>query len=261
MGENTAIQWTNRTYNPWQGCTKVSPGCAHCYMFSEKTRYGQDPATVVRSKDPTFYAPLKWKDPALVFTCSWSDFFHVDADPWRAEAWGIIRQTPHLTYQILTKRPERIAACLPADWGTGWPNVWLGTSVENQRWATRIDALLAVPAAVRFLSCEPLLGPLDLTPWLWEEAGPAWVGRNVAEPGLDWIIIGGESGHKARPMMLGWARDLVRQCRAAGVAVFVKQLGEVLARAWDCKDRKGGVMEEWPLDIQVREFPQARVPA
>ena len=164
MGDKTAISWTEKTWNPWQGCTKVSPGCAHCYMFRDKRKYGQNPEVVVRSKDPTFYAPLKWKEPALVFTCSWSDFFHADADNWREEAWEIIRKTPHLTYQILTKRPERILEHLPSDWGAfGYPNVWLGTSVENQRWAkVRIPLLLQVPAVIRFLSCEPLLGPLDL---------------------------------------------------------------------------------------------------
>lgn len=261
MGDLTGIQWTQKTWNPWQGCTKVSPGCAHCYMYRDKTRYGQDPATVIRSAPATFYAPCKWKDPALVFTCSWSDWFHETADPWRLEAWAIIRQTPHLTYQILTKRPERIADCLPTDWGDGYPNVWLGTSVENQRWTTRIDTLLSVPARVRFLSCEPLLGPIDLDPWLWEEAGPGWAGSNPADPGLDWVIVGGESGPQARRMDADWARSLVDHCREAGVAVFVKQLGERLAREWGCQDRHGGNPAEWQPELRVREFPAVTVAA
>lgn len=211
MGDTTGIEWTNKTWNPWHGCTKVSPGCAHCYMFRDKTRYGQDPALVKRSAPGTFRSPLRWKEPALVFTCSWSDFFHEAADAWRADAWEIIRQTPHLTYQVLTKRPERIAAHLPADWGDGWPNVWLGTSVESARWTHRIQQLAEVPARVRFLSCEPLLGPVSIASDLL--------------PAIHWVIVGGESGPKARPMQLEWARALREQCRYAGISFFLKQLG------------------------------------
>jgi protein gp37 len=164
MGEKSAIEWTQNTWNPWQGCRKVSPGCKFCYMYRDKIRYGQDPTIVVRSSPATFNAPLKWKEPALVFTCSWSDWFVEEADSWRDEAWDIIRRTPHLTYQVLTKRPERIANHLPADWGDGYPNVWLGTSVESQKYGMeRIPLLQKIPAAVRFLSCEPLLGPVNLS--------------------------------------------------------------------------------------------------
>ncbi len=140
MGEITGIGWTDATWNPWYGCSKVSPGCAHCYMFRDMKRYGSDPEVVTRSKTK-FDEPRKWKTPRRVFTCSWSDWFHEGADAWRAEAWAIVRDTPHLTYQILTKRPERIADHLPPDWGEGYPNVWLGTSVENQRFAFRADIL------------------------------------------------------------------------------------------------------------------------
>jgi protein gp37 len=206
MGEKTEIAWTEKTYNPWQGCTKMSPGCAHCYMFRDKRRYGQDPLVVVRSKDPTFYAPLRWREPALVFTCSWSDFFHAAADEWRDDAWDVIRRTPHLTYQILTKRQDRILQCLPPDWGpVGWPNVWLGVSVENQHFADiRIPALLQVPARVRFLSCEPLLGPVDLfaatslpgdDDYIWDEVN-GWDDREPemhvpeCEAEHDWINFG-----------------------------------------------------------------------
>lgn len=213
MGRETAIAWTNRTWNPWHGCTKVSPGCAHCYMFRDKARYGQDPEVVQRSKT-TFRDPLKWKESALVFTCSWSDFFHEAADDWRADAWAIVRATPHLTYQVLTKRPERIAAHLPSDWGDGYHNVWLGTSIENQRWVARLDALLDVPAVVHFLSCEPLLGPVDL-----------WLRNRVPLECPDWVIVGGESGADARPMELDWARRIRDECADHGVAFFLKQLG------------------------------------
>lgn len=127
MGDKTAIQWTDHTWNPWQGCTKVTAGCDHCYMFRDMRRYGKNPEAVVRSSDATFYAPLrqpKKYTPGKVFTCSWSDWFHPAADAWRDEAWAVIRQTPRLTYQILTKRPNRIAGHLPTDWGDGYPNVW-----------------------------------------------------------------------------------------------------------------------------------------
>lgn len=245
MGDKTGIAWTQATWNPFQGCTKVSPGCANCYMYTEKRKYGQDPEQVVRSKPPTFNRPLSWKEPRMVFTCSWSDFFHEVADPWRDEAWDIIRRTPHLTYQVLTKRPERILEHLPADWGEGWANVWLGTSVENQRWAnTRIPLLVNVPATVRFLSCEPLLGPVDLATVrgyplalyrlvqtvrdLVIPAGLSYSrlgerARIAREPGVHWVIVGGESGPGYREMDLDWARTLRDECLQAGVAFFYKQ--------------------------------------
>lgn len=284
MGERTRITWTRggHTYNPWQGCHKVSPGCRDCYMYSEKIRYGQEPNVVVRSKPPTFNAPLKWTEPAFVFTCSWSDWFIAEADAWRDEAWDIIRRTPHLTYQILTKRPERIAAHLPADWGRGWPNVWLGVSAENQATADeRIPVLLTVPAALRFVSAEPLLEPLDLTPYFRKLAtgGPGWkltagLALEIADRVPEWIIVGGESGTRARPFDIGWARDLIRQCSEVRVPVFVKQLGafptavlrhDALGACWRTErdgslrmilqDRKGADPAEWPEDLRVQEWP------
>jgi len=129
-------------------------------MFRDQRRWGLDPEIVVRNKT-TFNDPLKWKDPALVFTCSWSDWFIQDADVWRDEAWRMIRATPHLTYQILTKRPKLIPERLPADWGDGYPNVWLGVSVESRDWVGRLDDLARIPATVRFVSYEPALGPLE----------------------------------------------------------------------------------------------------
>lgn len=223
MGTQTNISWTDATYNPWHGCAKISPGCAKCYMFTAKVRYGQDPTQVIRTKPPTLSAPLKWQqkmaghtysgkhhgETLLVFTCSWSDFFIEDADAWREDVWQIIRQTPNLTYQILTKRPERIAAHLPPDWGIGYPNVWLGVSVENQRWLSRLAVLRQVPATIRFASFEPLLQDMgDMTPWL---------------PGLDWAIVGGESGAGYRPMAVEWLYNVVSQCQTAGIATWVKQ--------------------------------------
>jgi protein gp37 len=240
MGETTNISWTGHTWNPWQGCTKVSPGCAHCYMYRDKKKYGQDPTTVVRSKPPTFNKPLGWKEPALVFTCSWSDWFHEDADAWRDEAWAIVKATPHLTYQILTKRPERILEHLPADWGEGYANVWLGTSVENQHFADiRIPLLLRVPAVVRFLSCEPLLGPIDLyLDYLDRDPNDEHVfwWHNPKQPhpcdyacsgfettGLHWVIVGGESGPGFRVMDHEWARSIRDQCIEENIPYFFKQ--------------------------------------
>ncbi len=214
MGKNTPIAWADHSWNPWQGCHPVSEGCARCYMYREKRRYGQDPAVVVRSTDATFRKPLHWHEHARVFTCSWSDFFIEEADPWRDEAWDIIRQTPHLTYLILTKRVENVPSRLPADWP--WENVWLGVTAENQARADeRIPLLLRTPAAVRFVSCEPLLGPINLCPSWYD-----WYN------GPHWIIAGGESGPGARPMHPDWARSLRDQCETRDVPFFMKQWGE-----------------------------------
>lgn len=224
MGERSSIEWTEATWNPWHGCTKVSPGCAYCYMYRQKKQYGQSPSTVVRSKT-MFDAPLRWSEPRMIFTCSWSDWFHEDADAWRDEAWDIIRECRQHTFQILTKRAERIHYSLPSAWPL--ENVWLGVSVENQRWAeTRIPLLKEIPAGVRFVSCEPLLGRLDLR-------------RHLADGKITWMIVGGESGGPARRSLvelrerawapkdeeLEWVRSLRDQCRETGVAFFFKQFG------------------------------------
>src|SRR5690349_10648329 len=220
MAEHSGIEWTDATWNPWRGCSKVSPGCAHCYMFREQERYGRDPSVVVRSKT-TFDDPLKWRAPRVVFTCSWSDWFHEAADEWRPAAWDIIRRTPQHIYLILTKRPERMESRLPwSAFGDPWPNVWLGVSVENQRFAHRLAILNTMPAARRFLSAEPLLGPLDIA----EHLGPRLV---------SWVIVGGESGPGWREMDISWVRWLGSQCRERGAAFFLKQLG-----GWP--DKRGG---------------------
>ena len=221
MSQSTGIEWTQATWNPWRGCTKVSPGCAHCYMFREQKRYGRDPAVITRSKT-TFDDPLRWPTGRLIFTCSWSDWFHEAADDWRDDAWDIIRRTPQHTYQILTKRPERIAQHLPRDWGTGYPNVWLGVSVENQRHAYRAAALACIPAHVRFVSAEPLLGPVSLDSWMRDPETGIEV---IPLYGLHWVIVGGESGPVRRAMDLKWARSLRDQCVGYSVPFFLKQLG------------------------------------
>jgi protein gp37 len=224
MGDASTIEWTQATWNPWQGCTKVSPGCAHCYMYREKRHYGQDPSRLVRSVT-TLDAPLRWKETRLVFACSWSDWFHKNADPWRDEAWDVVRRSPLHTFQILTKRPERILQCLPPYWPLN--NVWLGVSVEYQRWAdARIPVLKKVPAHVRFISCEPLLGSLDLR-------------DHLADGNIHWVVVGGESGgpsHRRlvelreriwipKPAALNWVRSIRDQCVEANVPFFLKQFG------------------------------------
>ncbi len=250
MGDQTAIQWTNRTWNPWRGCTKISPGCAKCYMFTEQTRYGQDPSVVLRTK--TWKDPLKWNRSAaergvreLVFTCSWSDWFHEDADQWREEAWGVIRSCPNLIFQILTKRPERIAGHLPRDWFDGYSNVWLGVSVENRKHGLpRIDLLRDIPARIRFLSIEPLL----------EDLG------EIVLSGIHWVIIGGESGPGARECHTEWIAGALCDAKLFGVPVFVKQFGSYPTHGQPpsrmlLKHHKGGDIEEWPAALRVREFP------
>jgi protein gp37 len=229
MGRTTEIGWVTSSWNPWQGCEHTSPGCDHCFMFRDKRRYGQDPTVVVRSRPATFNAPLKWCEPRDIFTCSWSDFFIAQADAWRGEAWEIIRRTPQHTYLILTKRPTRIAAHLPHDWGKGWPNVWLGVSVEMPAYLWRVDRLRAVPAAHRFLPLEPLLADLGA----------------LTLEGIDWVIVGGESGPIHRPMAITWVTSIAAQSLAAGVKLYIKQdaatrsseQGRIPDALWAYKDR------------------------
>jgi len=238
MGKKSTISWTDATWNPWRGCDKVSEGCKNCYMFKGQERWGKDPTIVTRAASATFYAPLKWKDPKMVFTCSWSDWFHWEADSWRKEAWAIIEKTPHLTYQILTKRPDRIKFHLPSGWMSrnvwaAFPHVWIGVSVENRKAANkRIPILQEVPNVTRFLSVEPLL-------------------ENLAEidlKGISWVIVGGESGPKARPMDPDWARIIREQCIEQKVGFFMKQMGGV-------RDKREA-LESIPEDLRIREFPR-----
>jgi protein gp37 len=247
--KQSKIQWTGVTWNPWHGCKKVSAGCKFCYMYRDKERYGQQPTKVLKSKS-MFKEPLKWKDPQLIFTCSWSDWFIEDADAWRPEAWEVIKNTPHHTYQILTKRPERILECLPPDWGNGYPNVWIGVSVENDMARHRIGALSKVPAHIRFISAEPLIDELHLEEY-----------SDILSNYYHWIILGGESGNKIgkyryRECKVEWFRKLVDVARSNDVKVFVKQLGTHLAKELKLNDRHGGDLEEWGESLRIREFPE-----
>ncbi|SLN36137.1 Phage protein Gp37/Gp68 [Aquimixticola soesokkakensis] len=258
MAENSNIEWTTHTFNPWEGCQKVGPGCDNCYAEARNVRFtggtNWGPSAPRRRTSASNWAkPIRWNKEAekfctrpRVFCASLADVFDNAVDPkWRADLFDLIRATPNLDWLLLTKRPGNIAKMLPADWGVGWENVWLGCTIVNQAEAERdIPKLLAVPAAVRFLSMEPLLGPVDLTSlcedgwsaidalrsysanqasadWGDEDEGPF-----VDQPALDWIIAGGESGPNARPMNPQWARSLRDQCKAAGVAFHFKQWGE-----------------------------------
>lgn len=224
MSDTTGIAWTDDTHNPWWGCSRVSPACRMCYADMLARRYGWE---VWRRHGPrrmlseaNWARPLRWNreaeaagTPAKVFCASMADVFedHPDVGDARRRLWGLIEATPWLRWQLLTKRPQNVARMVP--WGGDWPaTVWLGTSVENQRYAEeRIPVLAGLPARVRFLSCEPLLSAVDLRPWL--DAGQ-----------LSWVICGGESGGpKRREMDLGWLTSITEQCQAAGVPVFVKQ--------------------------------------
>ncbi len=221
----TGIEWTDQTWNPWTGCTKVSPGCDNCYMFRDYPRlhalgnpgYPSTPDQVHIVQNQ-LAKPLTWRTPRMTFVCSMSDFFHpAVSDAVRLPTFLTMveaTQQGH-TFQVLTKRPG-LAVSFWQDHQQEigqWPSrIWLGTSVESQKYAPRLTVLARVPAPVKFVSAEPLLATVDLTPWL--EA------RQV-----QWIIAGGESGPTARPMCPDWARSLRDQAHRAGVPFFLKQLG------------------------------------
>lgn len=345
MSEDTKIEWCDHTFNPWEGCTKVSTGCANCYAEARNHRFGNDnwgkgkPRR--RTSEANWRAPLKWNRQAelhageaavegfsherpRVFCASLADVFDSEVEiGLLADLFCLIRRTQHLDWLLLTKRPENFeprfkdmldlmcrksyprpaaiceAVAMFEYWRSGKPpsNVWLGTSVEDQpRADERIPALLRIPARVRFLSVEPLLGPVDFSkvprtddPYL-KQRGETGVLRDDKEPDdyvywlkrdqIHWIIVGGESGRGARPCNVQWVRDVVRQSRAGGAAAFVKQLGAYVttdnANCDDWSDEaqilaegegfaagrvrlshpKGGDPAEWPESLRVREFPR-----
>lgn len=216
MADRSLIEWTEATWNPVTGCSKVSAGCAHCYaqrlayrlkaMGAERYRNGFR----VTLHDDLLDLPKRWIKPRLIFVNSMSDLFHDHVpDEFIARVFETMRACPQHTFQVLTKRSKRLRALAPMlEWT---PNIWMGVSVENERAMSRIEDLKAVPAHVRFISCEPLLGPLD----------------NLPLDGIHWVIVGGESGPKARPMEAQWVRSIRDRCRAAGVPFFFKQWGGV----------------------------------
>lgn len=314
----SAIEWTDATWNPVSGCTRVSAGCDHCYavlMTHRLEAMGQSKYAgltvlnpkgdrhfngVVRTHHDALAVPTQWRKPRGVFVNSMADLFH-DEVPFDFidQVFAVMAVCPQHTFQILTKRPERMAEYLAtgepnrleeiyAAWHSvsgspaeaeDWPlpNVWLGTSVEDQAAAdARIPHLLRCPAAVRFLSCEPLLGQLE------DILLPAAIDHEDDDRYIDWVIVGGESGRDARPCDIAWIRSIVAESREAGVPVFVKQLGcewfqhedDFQPDEWPSGDArlwvdeatlstglvlrhpKGGDPAEWPEDLRVREFPK-----
>ncbi len=220
----STIEWTDETWNPVTGCSRVSPGCDNCYMFALYPRLramavpGYDTAPdSVQMLPERLEAPLSWRRPRRVFVNSMSDMFHPHVEyDFIADVFDVMREADQHVFQVLTKRPGRAAGWWEKH-GQGrfeeWPsNVWMGTSVESQKYAPRLSVLRRIPAEVRFVSAEPLLERVDLTQWL--ENGT-----------LHWVIAGGESGPRARSMDVDWVRDLRDQSMEAGVAFFLKQLG------------------------------------
>ena len=229
MGKNSKIDWTDHTWNCWQGCKKVSAGCQNCYMFRDKKRYGQDPDKVIRSKPATFYKPMTWKDTAMVFVCSWSDFFIEEADAWRYMAWDIIRNSPQLIFQILTKRPERIMDHLPSDWGEGYPNVWLGVTLDFADSAFyRMSKLFQAKARIKFTSFEPMI------------TGHIGFNWNVWGYHVDWIIAGRLTGygHKHDPRLKD-LKKIVTGCADTQTRIFLKD----------------NLKEIWGEEL-IQEFPE-----
>lgn len=307
----STIEWTEKTWNPTRGCSVVSPGCTNCYAMRQAHRFsgpgkpydgltkmtGAGPqwsGRVVLAPAHILEAPLHRRTPSTYFVNSMSDLFHEElSNEAIAAVFGVMAACPQHTFQVLTKRAERMrewftwiqhfdqdatTQCLVfagATWGrdafpgAAWrwplPNVWLGVSVEDQRRAEeRIPHLVSTPAALRFLSCEPLLGPVDLRRVF---DGPPKGGQLCRDHGLGWVIVGGESGNGARPMDLAWARRIVEDCKRAHVPVFVKQLGrEPMRDRWSDGDwarlplanRKGNDPTEWPADLRVREMPRGQ---
>lgn len=271
MGQNSKIEWTDHTFNPWMGCTKVSEACKFCYAESftgqKKMVEWVDKAPRRLTVGSNWLKPRAWdkKAQALderhkVFCASLADIF--DDHPsiqqsWRDALWLLIRNTPNLDWLLLTKRPENYQKFLPADWGDGYHNVWLGISVENQQWADeRIPVLAKTPAKVRFMSCEPLLGDIMLT------TAPLIDSNTMLTYGYDihWCIIGGESGpvNKIRKLDVKSVELLIKQCDYFGIKVFFKQLGTVLAKYTNQQHSKGADFREYPNEFKNllrREVP------
>lgn len=305
MAQTTSIEWTDVSWNPVHGCSRVSTGCLHCYAETLSLRYGQTtvPWTKGNEQQNVMLKPHKlreplskagpWKDPCRVFVNSMSDLFHEEIPvEYIAQVFAVMARAERHTFQVLTKRPGRMRdllrsheflclvdderealtpGCGDFDWPL--PNVWLGVSVENRKWVGRADELRATPAAVRFVSAEPLLGPLVYDSDIgmardgWpvdldddhhgipehlrgDPYTPAWEdGADLPEldlDGIDWLIVGGESGASHRRFDPEWARDLRDACEASGTAFFMKQMGGA---------RPGTKLEDLPEDLRVREFP------
>lgn len=251
MADRSAIEWTEATWNPVTGCSKVSPGCAHCYAEAISLRFGRSakpwtPANAkenVRLHEDRLIQPLRWRRPRLVFVNSMSDLFHEEVPfTFVSRVWSVMSQATQHTFQVLTKRPERAL-----QWSESYlrtrdelgPNIWLGVSIENSRYTFRADVLRQIPVAIRFISAEPLLGSLFAT-------GAHRVPLNLCS--IDWLIAGGESGVRARPVDARWVRELRESCGKAGVAFFFKQWGGRTAKAGG-RQLDGRTFDEMPRAV------------
>ena len=265
MGVNTKIEWATHSWNPWTGCTKIDPGCKHCYMDRWANRAGRDPKEVRLASRPTFDAPLKWARGVLtfndaggpitnaveandlIFTCSLSDFYHEAADEWREEAFRIIDATP-FQYLILTKRPERIL-----DWHgvDAWPigkmpilsrpmpaNVWLGVSISDTKGLWRLDELVKIPAAIRWISFEPLLSRIRFD----------GTKIHILDTQIKWIVTGGESGPGCRPFVPQNALEIIKICQLYGIPCYHKQNGgtKKIAGTWGGDTLHGKTYKDYP---------------
>jgi len=293
MADNSKIQWTHSTYNPWRGCSKVSPGCKFCYAEAQAKRnpdvlgiWGIDGTRALASESYK-KKPFQWNKEAekagerrRVFCASMADVFEDREDlveP-RKELFEIIRQTQSLNWLLLTKRPENVEEMLPENWKDEWQekwnNVWIGTSVENQAMADlRIPILKKIPCRIRFLSCEPLIGPVDISKHIAyseyctyskdETHCPHWWDGIesccfCSDNSIDWVIAGGESGPNARECDEVWIASLAKQCEKSEIAFFNKQMGENATRNGKpvkYAHKKGGDPEEWP-ELNIRQFPE-----
>jgi protein gp37 len=286
----TKIEWTRATWNPVTGCTPISEGCEHCYArrmaYRLRGRAGypaDDPFRVTVHRD-RLEDPLRWRKPKMVFVCSMGDLFHPDVPfeditrvfdtmaSWRwpnkaAERRGEEEylEDPGHTFQVLTKRPERIHEWLwwlgehwPGDspinvnleaTGTFGPNIWVGTTLELSKYRDRVKHLLEVPAAVRFVSCEPLLGPMPIFEYLRPFAPSSLCERSAIRPALDWVIVGGETGPGARPMDPAWARSIRDQCVEAEVPFFFKRMGSCF-KGPEWRHLDGVMWEQYPREAK-----------
>lgn len=292
MGD-TAIEWTDKTWNPVTGCDRVSPGCAHCYALDfaawlkamGRERYQKDgdektsgPGFGLTLHPDLLEKPLRWRKPVRVFVNSMSDVFHEEIPTeFIARMFATMAVARQHVFQVLTKRPDRMHELLndPAfeeqvfafaqDLGAGglleqsWPlpNVWMGVTIENRKFVGRADQLRATPAAIRFISAEPLLGPVIHTHYSDPDGAPDMFADGSEDAALnltdiDWLIVGGESGSKHRRFDPGWAADLRDASRESGTAFFVKQMGGT---------RPGNEMEDLPEELRIREFPRLELSA
>jgi protein gp37 len=239
MAQISPIEWTNATWNPLTGCTKVSPGCKHCYAerMSQRLQAMGQPnyanGFALTLHEHTLGIPLHWRKPKRIFVNSMSDLFQDEVPLSFIQAvFAVMRKASQHQFQVLTKRGERL---LELNKKLKWaPNIWMGVSVESKKYAFRIDLLRATDAHVKFLSLEPLLGPL----------------QNLELSGIDWVIVGGESGPKARPMDPVWVREIRDQCRAAEVAFFFKQWGGT-RKSWTGRELDGRTWNEYPHHVNA----------